>query len=72
MIERMETDEGLSSRIKMSHGTDLVAVFASEGIWYDALENISSMLKKSPEDQGLVAIRASLLDQVGLQATTGN
>jgi hypothetical protein len=72
MIERMETGEGLSSRIKMSHGTDLVAVYASEGIWYDALETISSMLEKSPEDQGLVAIRASLLDQVGLQATTGD
>ena len=56
----------------MSHGTELVAVYASEGIWYDALETISSMIDKSPEDQGLVAIRASLLDQVGLHAATGN
>jgi hypothetical protein len=72
IIERMKTGEGLASRIKMSHGTDLVAVYASEGIWYDALGTISSMIDKSPEDQGLVAIRASLLNQVGLHAVTGN
>jgi hypothetical protein len=72
VIERTELGEGLTSRIEMSHGTDLVAVYASEGIWYDALETISSMIDKSPDDQGLRTIRASLLDQVGLQAATGN
>ena len=72
VIERMEPGEGLTSRIEKSHGMELVGVYASEGIWYDALETISSMIDKSPEDQGLVAIRASLLDQVGLHAATGN
>ena len=68
----MEPGEGLTSRIEKSHGMELVGVYASEGIWYDALGTISSMIDKSPEDQGLVAIRASLLDQVGLHAATGN
>ena len=72
IIERMELGEGLTSRIKNSHGTDLVAVYASEGFWYDALETISSMIDESPEDQGLVAIRKSLLEQVGLYAAAGN
>jgi len=72
LIERMKPGEGLTSRIKKSHGVNLVGVYASEGIWYDALETISSMIDKSPEDQGLVAIRASLLNQVGLHAATGN
>ena len=71
LIERMELGEGLTSRIKRSKGTDLVNVYASEGIWYDALETISSMIEESPEDKGLEAIRASLLDQVGLQVVTG-
>ena len=71
IIEWMETGEGMASRIKMSHGVDLANVYASEGIWYDALETLSSMIDKSPEDQGLVVIRASLLDQVGLQAAAG-
>jgi len=72
VIEYMEPGEGLTSRIKRSKGTDLVNVYASEGIWYDALETISSMIEESPEDKGLEAIRASLLDQVGLQIVTGN
>lgn len=72
VIERMEPGEGLTSRIENSHGTDLVDVYASEGIWYDALETISTMIDKSPEDQGLMAIRASLLDQIGLHTAAGN
>ena len=72
LIERMEPGEGLTSRIKRSKGTDLVDVYASEGVWYDALETISSMIEESPEDKGLEAIRASLLDQVGLQTVAGN
>jgi hypothetical protein len=71
VIEYMEPGEGLTSRIKRNHGTDLVNVYANEGIWYDALETISSMIEESPEDKGLEAIRASLLDQVGLQVVTG-
>jgi hypothetical protein len=70
-IERMEPGEGLTSRIKMNQGTKLVTVYANEGIWYDALEAISSMIDKSPEDQGLVAIRTSLMDQVGVRAAAG-
>jgi hypothetical protein len=72
VIQRMEPGEGLTSRIENNHGTDLVAVYANEGIWYDALDTISSMIAKSPEDQGLVAIRASLLSQVDLHAAAGN
>jgi hypothetical protein len=66
LIERFEPGEGLTHRIERSEGIDLVTVYAYEGIWYDALETISSMIEKSPKDQSLVTIRASLLDQVGL------
>jgi len=72
LIERIEPGEGLSSRIKKSHGTELVNVYAIEGIWYDALETISSMIDKSPEDPSLVAIRLSLLEQVGVQIVAKN
>lgn len=71
VIELVEPDEAVSSRIAGSRGTDLVAAYANEGIWYDALDTISSMIASSPQDQELVAIRATLLDQVGLQAVTG-
>ena len=72
IIERIEPGEGLSSRIKKSHGTKLVNVYAIEGIWYDALETISSMIDKSPDDQSLVAIRKSLLKQAGLNIAAEN
>ena len=67
IIERIEPGEGLNSRIKKNHGTELVNVYAIEGVWYDALETISSMIDKSPEDPSLIAIRLSLLEQVGVQ-----
>jgi hypothetical protein len=70
-IKRIEPGEGLTSRIKRSKGTRLANVYASEGIWYDALQTISSMIDKSPEDKGLVAIRRSLLEQAGLNTATG-
>ena len=71
VIEMIEPDKAVSSRIADSRGTDLVSVYANEGIWYDALDTISSMIASSPQDQELVAIRATLLDQVGLQAVSG-
>ena len=72
LIERIEPGEGLGSRIKKSHGTELVNVYAIEGIWYDALETISSIIDKSPEDQNLLAIRTSLLKQAGVQIAAEN
>ena len=68
VVERIEPDKAASSRIAGSHGKDLVAVYANEGLWYDALDAISAMIEAAPADSGLVDIRASLLDQVGLQA----
>ena len=71
VIELVEPDQAVSSRIAGSRGTDLVAAYANEGIWYDALDTISSMIEAAPADQELLAIRATLLDQVGLQAVSG-
>ncbi len=71
VIERVEPDKAVSSRIAGSQGMELVAAYANAGIWYDALDTISSMIASSPQDQELVAIRATLLDQVGLQAVSG-
>ena len=71
IIERIEPGESLNGRISNATGNDLVGIYASEGIWYDALDAISSLIEQSPDDQGLISIRASLLEQVGLPATSG-
>ena len=65
VIERIEPGEGLSSRVKRVRGVALVDVYAIEGIWYDALQTISSMIEETPGDRNLLAIRQSLLSQVG-------
>ena len=69
MIERMDPGEGLRRRIRKVRGIALVDVYAIEGLWYDALESISSMIEASPGDQSLAAVRTSLLEQAGLQAS---
>jgi len=71
VIERIEPGEGLGNRIKGSRGMDLVKVYASEGLWYDTLDEISTMIEASPEDGTLTAVRARLLDQAGLQDVAG-
>lgn len=68
VVELIEPDKQMHSRIAGSQGTDLVAAYANEGVWYDALDTISTLIEASPTDQNLIAIRATLLDQVGLQA----
>jgi hypothetical protein len=71
IIERIEPGEGLNGRISNATGSDLVGIYASEGIWYDALDTVSKLMEQSPADQGLVDIRDSLLAQVGLQSVSG-
>jgi hypothetical protein len=66
VIERIKPGEGLTNRIKRVRGVALVDVYAIEGIWYDALQTISSMIEETPEDRKLSAIRQSLLDQAGV------
>ena len=72
VIKRIKPEAGLANRIRNSSGMALVNVYASEGIWYDALNGISSQIAASPDDASLVAIRNNLLEQVGLQAVTGH
>jgi len=68
VVERIEPDKATSGRLAGSKGKELVAAYANEGLWYDALDTISAMIEAAPADTELVEIRATLLDQVGLQA----
>jgi hypothetical protein len=44
------------------------AAYAELGLWYDALESISDAIEASPRDAGLLAQRAALLRQAGLES----
>lgn len=71
IIERIEPEEALHSRIENAAGTDLVGIYASEGLWYDALDSVSKLIEQTSADQDLIAIRDSLLAQVGLPTVSG-
>ena len=67
VIKRVEPDAALEKRIDASSGTERVALYAGEGIWYDALDTLSTLIAQSPEDRNLADMRTALLDQVGLE-----
>ena len=74
-IDRVATSSGTDAE---PSGTDekgmneenkdsAVHVFASKGLWYDALAEIDDQIQAQPNDKELSAMRAALLRQVGLE-----
>lgn len=65
-IRRINLTPALASRVKSASPSTEPAVYAENGIWYEALDSASRMIVRSPARHGLRHIRASLLDQVAL------
>jgi hypothetical protein len=66
IIQVIERSEELSQKLAGVSGIEVPAAFAEEGIWYDALAEISDLIDKNPDDQFLREQRALLLKQAGL------
>jgi len=66
-IERVDASETLQARLTQSDSAQIANVYATEGIWYDALSAISDSIDSTPSDINLRMQRASLLEQVRLQ-----
>ena len=43
-------------------------IYAEAGLWYDAIGALSRLIERNPGDAGLRAMRAGLLEQIGLPA----
>jgi hypothetical protein len=71
-IERIEPDDEFSNQIRGSSGTALVNLYANEGVWYDALDTLSTLITNSPEDRDLQDMRTALLEQVGIELPDNN
>ena len=67
-IQRITPGSELKARITGADERSLVRVYAEEGVWYDAIDTLSRLIEKSPDDAALLQQRAALLEQVGLQA----
>lgn len=67
-IEYSKPDAALEKRIAGADELAMARIYAEDGIWYDAIDSLSLAIQQNPEDSGLHAQRAALLEQVGLDA----
>mgnify|MGYP001079694448 FL=1 len=65
-IRRAEADAGLRAQLAGADARTAPLVYAQSGYFYDAIDGLSKLIARSPEDAGLREQRAALLDQVGL------
>jgi len=66
-IERLEKSDELQAKLDAAQPGDAHYVLAEAGIWYDALDGLSMQIETSPDDENLLAQRAALFEQVGLE-----
>lgn len=70
-IERVAEPSDLAGRIQSVGAQGAPQAYAEAGIWYDALDGLSTQIGSRPDDAALREQRAALLDQVGLPGAAG-
>ena len=65
-IKRVVRVDGVRARVEQAPAASRPALYAAEGVWYDAIEELSSLIAAQPDNRELRAQRAALLEQVGL------
>ncbi len=71
MIKRIELPAELAAKLKDASSADKAAIYAEAGLWYDALQAITTAMAEEPKNEALRELRASLLKQVGLADAAG-
>ena len=69
-LERVTMPPDLVSKLSQAAKADRPAVYAGEGIWYDAIASLNELIDEAPQNAALKAQRAALLREVGLPDTT--
>ena len=65
-IRLVRASEMLREKLAKAKKIEIPAIYAEEGVWYDALAALSKLIDENPETKTLHEQRAKLLDQVGL------
>lgn len=65
-IKRVDPSTELAAKLDGTAEEDRPSLYASEGIWYDAVASVSRQIEEDPGDAVLQTQRAALLAQVGL------
>lgn len=68
-LERVAMPPDLVGKLSTAAKGDRPAVFAGEGIWYDAIASLNELIDESPQNAALKAQRSALLREVGLPDT---
>lgn len=66
-IQRIEPSKELAEALKGAASGDKAAVYAQNGVWYDAIEAITADIDKNPKNADLRKLRGELLKQGGLK-----
>lgn len=61
------TDSPVQAQLKQASPAQLPAIYAEAGIWYDAIDQLSTQISASQSNRQLRERRAALLEQVGLR-----
>lgn len=70
-IMRVRPSGILEGKLAGAKEMDIPAIYAAEGIWYDALASLSRLIENDPENKALRVQRARLLEQVQLEGEAG-
>lgn len=65
-IKRTETTEALQAKLVWANKTEVTAIYAEAGLWYDTVAAISDLIATAPQGSALRTQRAALLEQVRL------
>lgn len=65
-IRCVEASGQLSAKLKNAAAFDAPFIYAEEGLWYDAMHELSALIAAHPQNIGLRQQRAALLKQVEL------
>lgn len=71
-IERVASPAELTTKLSQASKSQVPALYAEAGMWYDALTAIGDLIEQSPQDTALVNQRSALLRQVGLPDARDN
>lgn len=66
-IECVAPDAKVAEAAAAAKGAERAAVYAQNGLWYDALDAITLAMDGNPEDKELRRMRADLFEQAGLK-----
>jgi hypothetical protein len=65
-IKLVDKPDNLDAELSKADKKRFAHVYAQEGIWYDAVDSLSKMINKYPNEEQFAQDRDSLLKQVGL------